>query len=116
MVFFRRVSPDNGYCLFFPNRQVGSRFVAGRSVLVGPVEQWKHVRLGIFYVELPGQEELLVRTSEQLTCGISASFGIVVGGPEEGREDRLAKATITCPAKRSSDSKDRVELVPIFND
>lgn len=116
MFFWKKISPANGYCLFFPKRRVGAKFVSGQSVRVGPLEEWKHVKLGLFNVVLPGQEELLTTTSEQLTCGIRASFGIVVGGPEEGREDRLAKATISCPATRSLDSKDRVELTPFFQD
>ena len=116
MLFWRRISPANSYCLFFPNRRVGARFVAGRSVRVGPLEEWKHVKLGFFPVTLPGQEELLVTTSEQLTCGVRASFGILIGGPDEGREDRLAKATISCPPTRSLDIKDRVEFIPLFHD
>src|SRR5215208_3048091 len=116
MLFWRRISPANSYCLFFPNRRVGARFVAGRSVRVGPLEEWKHVKLGQFDVALPGQEELLVTTSEQLTCGIRARFGLLIGGPNEGREERLAKATISCPPTRSLDIKDRVEFIPIFQD
>jgi len=115
-MFWKKISPANGYCLFFPHRRAGSRFVSGQSVRVSPLEEWKHVRLGFFQVVLPGQDQLLVTTSEQLTCGIRASFGMLIGGPEEGREDRIAKATISCPAKRSLDDGDKVELVPFFQD
>jgi len=117
MLFWRKISPANGYCLFFPNRPAGKRFVAGQSVRVGPWTEWKHVKLGLFFVRLPEEKQkLLVTTAEQLTCGIDASFGIVIGGPEEGREDRLAKATISCPAKQSMADADRVQLDPFFHD
>lgn len=113
---FRKVSPANGYCLFFPNRRPGKRFVAGRSVRVGLFEEWKHIKLGLFPVLLPGETPLLITTSEGLECDLKASFGIVIGGPEEGREERLEKATISCPAKRSVHERERVELVPFFRD
>ena len=114
MLFWRKIRPANGYCLFFPKRTAGGRFVSGQSVRVGPFEEWKHVKLGLFHVALPGQEQLLVVTREQLSCGIKASFGIVIGGPAAGREDRMAKATLSCPANRSMD--ERVELVPFFQE
>jgi hypothetical protein len=41
---------------------------------------------------------------------------MLIGGPEEGREDRLAKATISCPSRRSLAPQERVELVPFFQD
>jgi hypothetical protein len=77
---------------------------------VRPWEEWKHVKLGLFHVPLPGEDELIITTKEQLPCSIKSNFGIVIGGPEKGREDRLAKATISCPAKRSMRQADRIEL------
>jgi len=113
---FRKIGPSNGYCLFFPNRRIGSKFVAGRNVRVGLFEEWKHVKLGLFSVLLPGDTPLLITTSEGLECDLKASFGIVIGGPEEGREERLEKATISCPPTRSLDDRHRIELVPFFRD
>jgi hypothetical protein len=112
----KTIRPANGYCLFLPDRAPGKRFVAGSSVGVWPWEEWKHVKLGVFHVTLPGDQDLLITTSEGLKCQIRASFSIVVGGPEEGREERLAKATLSCPAMRSMKDEDRIELVPFFHD
>lgn len=115
----RKISPANGYCLFFPNRQEGSRFVSGRGVWVWPLEQWKHVKLGLFQVTLPAAEDLIVTTSEKLECDVKASFGIVVGTPPDDwkeREARLERATLTCPPTRSLAPEHRVELVPFFRD
>jgi len=112
----RKISPANGYCLFFPSRKPGHRFVSGQSVWVRFTEEWKHVKLGLFEVQLPGAQPLLITTSEQLECTVKASFGIVIGGPKDGREERLEKATLSCPASRSLQNQDRVELVPFFRD
>jgi len=79
-------------------------------------EEWKHVKLGLFPVLLPGDQQMLIATSEKLECDLKASFGIVIGAPGDDREDRLDRATVTCPATRSMNEKDRIELVPFFRD
>lgn len=114
---FRKISPSDGYCLFFPNRRPGKRFVAGRSVWVGPFEEWKHIKLGLFEVQFPiGPQPMPVITSEGLPCDLKASFKIVIGHKEDGREERLEKVTISCPPNRSMADKDRREHVPFFRD
>jgi hypothetical protein len=112
----RKISPANGYCLFFPKRPRGKRFVSGRSVWVTPFEEWKHVKLGLFSVLLPADQQMLIATSEKLECDLKASFGIVIGAPGDNREDWLDRATGSCPATRSMHEKDRIELVPFFRD
>lgn len=104
MFRIRTLRPDNGYCLFFPNRKVGKRFIAGQKVSVGLFEECKHIKLGQFGVILPepnNNTKDLITTCEGMECNVKADFKIVVGGSEEGREDRLNKATNTCPAARN---------------
>jgi hypothetical protein len=106
---FRTIMPDNGYCLFFPNRKEGRRFEAGRSVRVWRWEEWKHIKLGQFSVALPDPEKPeLITTSEDLECEVRGDFKIVVGGPPEGIEERLKRATISVPPSR--DIKKKVEF------
>ena len=108
-MIFREIRPDDGYSFFFPNRPEGQRFVAGQKVMAWPREEWKHIKLGQFEVKLPqaGDKELIT-TAEDLECSVRADFKIVVGGVKEGREERLEKATQTCPAGR--DVKKKIEL------
>lgn len=120
---YRRIMPENGYCLYFPNRPPGERFEAGRRVGVWLWEEWKHIKLGQFEVKLPlqpdGQE--IFTTSENLECDVKAQFQIVVGGQKndkisksennetiDNRELRLEMATISCPPTR--DIHKKIEL------
>jgi len=106
---WRKIKPDNGYCFYFPNRPEGNRCIAGQSVRVGWWEEWKHIKLGQFEVKFSNQQEQeLITTEENLQCRVIADFKIVVGGREEGREERLKRATLSCPPTKSI--KDKVEL------
>jgi hypothetical protein len=94
MFGFRRIIPDDGYCLFFPDRPEGRRFVVGQAVTVKPREQWRHIQLGAFPVRLSDTADGgLFTTEENLECEVKAEFMLWMGGPTEGREARLAKAT-----------------------
>ncbi len=101
----RKIRPENGYCLFFPNRESGRRFEAGRRVGVWAWEEWKQVRLGLFSVHLDGDADHLITTSEGLECVVRGTFGIVVSGTAEDREQRLERATASCPPTRSPDER-----------
>jgi len=104
-MFYRKIKPENGYCLYFPNRKQGARFEAGRRIRVWLWEEWKHIKLGQFEVKF---EKELVSTADNLDCEVRADFQIVVGGPEDGRESRLEKATISCSPTKNI--KDKIEL------
>lgn len=103
---FRTIKPDNSYCLYFPNRCKGQRFVAGRGVRVWLWEEWEHIKLGQFEVKFPDQQgrDLFV-TAEDLECDVRANFKIVIGGTEEGREERFDRATISCTPRRDINKK-----------
>lgn len=96
----RKLKPNDGCCLYFPHRKKGSQIVTGKRVWVRLGEEWKHIKLGLYTVQIPeGSDSELVPTSEDLWCKVNAIFSIHVGGyADEGREMRLALATDTCPA------------------
>ncbi|MAU00173.1 MAG: hypothetical protein CL608_23785 [Anaerolineaceae bacterium] len=86
MFGFRRVTPDNGHCLFFPSRPEGKRLVIGQSVWVKPSEQWRHIQLGVFPVQLSqGQEGGLFTTRENLECKVKAEIMVWIGGYKLGK-------------------------------
>jgi hypothetical protein len=104
---FSEKMPRKGHCLLLPGRQPGRRFVAGRGVRVGLFEKWKHIRLGLFWVRFPDADEepQVVTTLDAFTAEVRAEFSIVVGGNGEDREieQRLYRATKSCPPNRNMD-------------
>lgn len=116
-MIYRNIIPDDGYCLYFPNRQKGQRFEAGRRVRVWLLEEWKHIKLGQFEVKFSTKDDQvkqekadLITTAESLECKVRADFKLVIGGAKEGIEERLERATITCPPTRNIRKKIELEF------
>lgn len=99
----RIVKPDNGYCLYLPNRQEGERLVIGQRVRIWFWEEWKHIKLGQFKMYLPMQgEQFLALTKDGIPCKVIGEFSIVIGGSGDTKsiESRLYRLTRSVPATR----------------
>ncbi len=107
---FRIIAPDDGHCLFFPGRDKDRRIVVGRRIWIVLWQEWIHVPLAQFDVQLPGTSESeLFATAENLECQVRSNFKIVIGGEEvDKRAPRLTKAVALCSPTRSI--RKRVEV------
>ena len=103
MRILKKISPDNGYCLYFPKRKTGNQVIIGEAIWVWGWEKWKHIKLGL--VEVTLQDMGLIKTIDNLNCNVRAHCKVVIGGVEEGREERLKKATQAVPPTIDIDVK-----------
>lgn len=102
-----RIQPDDGYCLFFTKRKT-QRCIMGRATFVWLWEEWVHVPIYQFTVSLSekqGEQFVVISTKEGLECDVNASFIVQLGGPEDGREQRITKAIELCAPTRKQAKK-----------